>query len=131
MSASSSRLCYLEAANVIGPTGQLASMSVRSLTGAPLGTVAGVLIEPERRRLRFLVVRAAAAPQRQYVVPIDAASRLQRAEGTLTVEADDLTAWAVFDRRTVDEFTEADAVAPTFHKYLGPQAVPGQSSGIR
>jgi hypothetical protein len=130
MTGSGPRLCYLDAANVIGPTGQMmAAMPVQGRREASLGTMAGVLIEPEQRRVRCLVVRSAADGRRCYVVPVDAVARVQRAEASLVLDADDLTVWALFDRKAVDDFTEEDAIAPSFHKYLAPgrprPAVPG------
>jgi hypothetical protein len=118
MNANGMRLCYLKAANVIGPTGQLAAMPVRGRTDQPLGTVDGVLIDPERRRLQFVIVRSPNGRGGSYLLPIDSAAHLERGAGELRVETDDLSGCQLFDRASVEDFTAEDAIAPTLRRYI-------------
>ena len=54
--STSPRLCYLDAARVAGPAGELAGATVETSAAEPLGTLDGVLIDPDERRVRYLVV---------------------------------------------------------------------------
>ena len=115
------RLCYLDASRVMGPAGLLASVDVRTRHDQPLGSIGGVLIDPAEHKLRYFVIESpGASSQRRYLVPIEAAATMAP-EGTslrLDMETDDFTALEEFDDATVREFTEEDAIAPTFARYL-------------
>jgi hypothetical protein len=118
MDMNDARLCYLQASRVVGPTGRFGSMPVRGRGDASLGTVDGVLIDPERRCVRFLIVQDAQAAPRQYLLPVDESPRVERQTPALRVDCDDLLGCELFDPRSVDEYTEEDAVAPTLRRYL-------------
>jgi len=115
------RLCYLDASRVMGPAGLLASVDVRTRHDQPLGSIEGVLIDPAEHKLRYFVIESpGASSQRRYLLPIEAAATMAP-EGTslrLDMETDDFTALEVFDDAAVREFTEEDAIAPTFARYL-------------
>ncbi len=115
------RLCYLDASRVMGPAGLLASVDVRTRHDQPLGSIGGVLIDPAEHKLRYFVIESPGlASQRRYLLPIEAAATMAP-EGTslrLDMEKDDFTALEEFDDATVREFTEEDAIAPTFARYL-------------
>ena len=115
------RLCYLDASKVMGPAGILASLDVRTRHDRTLGNIDGVLIDPAERKLRYFVIESAqSADHRRYLLPIEAAATMAP-EGTslrLVMEADDFSALDEFDCDTVREFTEEDAIAPTFSRYL-------------
>ncbi len=66
-----SRLCYLRPAQVKGPlpTGRL---DVFDRDDQRIGEFAGVILDPEARRLRYLVLKVAGLfKHRRYLVPID------------------------------------------------------------
>ena len=115
------RLCYLDASRVMGPAGLLASVDVRTRHDQPLGSIEGVLIDPAEHKLRYFVIESpGASSQRRYLLPIEAAATMAP-EGTslrLDMETDDFIALEEFDDATVREFTEEDAIAPTFARYL-------------
>lgn len=115
------RLCYLDASRVMGPAGLLASVDVRTRHDQPLGSIGGVLIDPAEHKLRYFVIESpGSASQRRYLLPIEAAATMAP-EGRslrLDMETDDFTALEEFDDATVREFTEEDAIAPTFARYL-------------
>jgi len=115
------RLCYLDASKVMGPAGLLASLDVRTRHDQSLGSIEGVLIDPAERKLRYFVIESPkSADHRRYLLPIEAAATMTP-EGTclrLVMEADDFTRLDEFDGQAVREFTEEDAIAPTFARYL-------------
>jgi hypothetical protein len=121
MDVTNPRLCYLDASKVMGPTGRLGTLDVRSCHGRPLGSIDGILIDPAERKLRYFVIESPkSAEHRRYLLPIDAAATMTP-EGTslrLVMETDDFTALDEFDCNAVREFTEEDAIAPTFARYL-------------
>ena len=66
-----SRLCYLSPAQVEGPlpTGRL---DVFDRDDLRIGEFAGVILDPDARRLRYLVLKVAGLfKRRRYLVPID------------------------------------------------------------
>ena len=115
------RLCYLDASKVMGPAGLLASLDVRTLNDRTLGSIDGVLIDPAERKLRYFVIESAGSTDhRRYLLPIEAAATMAP-EGTalrLVMEPDDFTALDEFDGDAVRQFTEEDAIAPTFARYI-------------
>jgi hypothetical protein len=115
------RLCYLDASKVMGPTGLLASLDVRTRHDQPLGSIDGVLIDPAERKLRYFVIDPLkSTDHRRYLLPIEAAATMAP-EGTslrLVMETDDFKDLDEFDCDAVREFMEEDAIAPTFARYL-------------
>jgi hypothetical protein len=120
MQASPDGLCYLNASRVLGPTGRLAALTVRTRHNEPLGSVDGVLIDPLARTLCYYVVETRNFEHRRYLLPADAPATVDCERNALRVEmeADDLYGLEEFDTRRVREFTDEDAIAPTLRRYL-------------
>ncbi len=115
------QLCYLDASRVYGPTGELGQLDVRSRRNERLGTLDGVLIDPEDRRLRFYVLEVPGwLVNHRCLLPADAAATVDRQENALRLELerDDLKQCEEFDGASVREFTPEDAIAPTFARYI-------------
>jgi PRC-barrel domain len=93
-----SRLCYLSPAQVEGPlpTGRL---DVFDRDDRRIGEFAGVILDPEARRLRYLVLKVAGLfKHRRYLVPIDP-TQIDAEHRSLRVgiERAALAACAIFD----------------------------------
>ncbi len=115
------QLCYLDASRVYGPTGDLAQLDVRGRANERLGTVDGVLIDPEDRRLCFYVLEVPGwLARHRCLLPADAAARVDREENALRhePEREDLKDCETFDMSSFREFTPEDAIAPTFARYI-------------
>jgi len=121
MDVSHARLCYLEASRVLGPTGFLAALDVRTKLDQPLGSIDGVVIDPAERKLRFFVVEPeGSVNHRRILLPVEAAAAVAPEGGTLRVELEsgEMAALDEFDMADFREFTEEDAIAPTLSRYL-------------
>lgn len=82
-------LCYLSAALVGTPIGQLARLAVCGRDGAALGTLDGILVEPATRRLSHLVVkRDARAGARRELIPVESLIYLTCDAATARLEVD-------------------------------------------
>jgi hypothetical protein len=66
-----SHLTYLSAADVRSPLGYLGGFEMRGQDNEPIGRVAGVLIDSELQRLRYLVVAAPGGAGRCRLVDTD------------------------------------------------------------
>ena len=87
MDVSHARLCYLEASRVLGPTGFLAALDVRTCLDQSLGIIDGVVIDPAERKLRFFVVEpSGSVNNRRVLLPVEAAASVAPEGGTLRVE---------------------------------------------
>jgi PRC-barrel domain len=108
-------LCYLDAHKVESPAGTLADLELCSRDDENLGTVEGVIIEPARRRVRYLVVRGGGwLGKSRYLLPFESLARLDQ-DRVLRVE----TAAAELPRKSVDlrefrPFSPEDAVTAIF-----------------
>jgi hypothetical protein len=110
-------LCYLNAANVQSPAGELADVDLRSPDDEPLGTVEGVLIDPAERRVRYFVVESPGwLRRRHYLLPADAPARVEADRKTLRldVKPDELARCPEFDSKSVRQFSEDDAITAMF-----------------
>lgn len=119
--STSQRLCYLDAARVAGPAGELAGATVETSAAEPLGTLDGVLIDPDERRVRYLVVeRTGWLRRRKYVIPaecpaqVDAQNRALR----IDVEPDALSRLDDLDEGSIGEFTDEDFVRAMFARQV-------------
>jgi hypothetical protein len=114
------QLCYIDASRVYGPTGDLGQLDVRGRANERLGTIDGVLIDPEDRRLCFYVLDVPGWRAHRCLLPADAAARVDREENTLRLELEreDLKDCEEFDMSSFREFTPEDAIAPTFARYI-------------
>jgi hypothetical protein len=121
MDVNAAGLCYLEASKVMGPTGVLDAFEVWTRHDESLGSVDGVLIDPESRNLRFFVIEASGwRNHRRYLLPVEAGATMTP-EGhglRLEMETDAFTALDEFDMGAVRAFTDEDAIAPTLSRYL-------------
>ena len=121
MDISNGRLCYLDASRVVGPTGLLAALDVRSSHNQSVGILDGVVIDPAERKLRFFVVEpSGSVNNRRVLLPVEAAASVAPGGGTLRIEVEsgDIGALDEFDMADFREFTEEDAIAPTLTRYL-------------
>ena len=119
MDVSRDRLFYLEASKVIGPTGHLDTLDVRTRQDELCGSVDGVLIDPLARQLRYLVLETGDwRRHRRCLLPADAAATVDRTGNhlRLEIEADELGALEEFDTALVERFTAEDAISPTLHR---------------
>jgi hypothetical protein len=77
-----SNLRYLSASKVASPAGVLSELELRTPEDSKLGTVDGVLIDPEARRVCYYAVgRSRLFDNRRYLVPADRLPQLEH--GTL------------------------------------------------
>ena len=107
-------LRYLDADHVKHPSGTFAGLTVCSCDNQNLGAISGVLLEPASRRVRYFVVeRRVALMHRRYVLAADTPAVLEAEDQTLRILAnvDDLER---FDARTVERFSEEDAITAMF-----------------
>lgn len=107
-------LRYLDACQVMHPSGTLAGVQIRSQDDETLGSVEGVLLEPARRRIRYFVVeRAAWLASRLYLLPVDGLATISGTNARIHVEAnrDDMQR---FDPASVIRFSEQDLVDTIF-----------------
>ena len=121
MDVSAARLCYLDASRVMAPTGMLAAFDVRSSHDQTLGSIDGILIDPEARQLRFFVVeRDGAVNHQRYLLPVEAAASVSAGGHSLKIdmESADFDALDEFHMADVRAFTAEDAIAPTLTRYL-------------
>jgi hypothetical protein len=86
-------LCYVGADKVDSPVGTLAGMNVRTQDDKKLGTIDGVLIDPELRRVLYFVVSShPLMRRRRYKVRADVPAQIDAGQNELRMEAaaDDL-----------------------------------------
>lgn len=111
----SSRLRFLKASQLEGPAGDLAGVPLESGSGEALGTLAGVLIDPPARRVRYFVVeRPGWLRRRHYLISTDCPARVESDTLRLDLDARDLSTLEEFDRHTVPPFSDEDTVDAMF-----------------
>jgi len=112
------RLRYLDADHVDTPAGRLEGAVLVSPANARLGTLEGVLVDPQRRQVRFYVVERKRGLfwSRHYLVPLTA-TRLDRDRHTLEVdvEADEIPQLAEVDPDDLPRFSDDDLLTALFH----------------
>jgi hypothetical protein len=82
-------LCYQSAALVGTPAGEIAQLAVYGRDGAQLGTLDGVLLEPDTGRFSHLVVkRNLPDGARRNLVPVESLIYLTCGAGTARLEVD-------------------------------------------
>lgn len=110
-----SRLRFLNASRLEGPAGDVADVALESGSGETLGTLAGVLIDPPARRVRYFVVEKAGwLRRRQYLIPSDCPARVDRGALRLDLDAGDLAGLQEFDRAAVPSYSAEDTVDAMF-----------------
>src|SRR4051794_38582253 len=121
MDVTTARLCYLDASRVLGPTGLLAAVDVRTTQDQSLGSLDGVVIDPAERRLRFFVVEpSGSVNHRRILLPVEAAASVAPEGHTLRIELEsgEIAALDEFHMADFRDFTEEDAIAPTLSRYI-------------
>jgi len=112
------RLRYLDADHVDTPAGRLEGAVLVSPANARLGTLEGVLVDPQRRQVRFYVVERKRGLfwSRHYLVPLTA-TQLDRDRHTLEVdvEADEIPQLAEVDPDDLPRFSDDDLLTALFH----------------
>lgn len=109
-------LRYIDAAHVLGPAGAFGNVRVRDSADHALGTLAGFVVDPAARRLRYLVVEMRHWLKRQrYLVPLSLA-RLERDRQGLMLDVDDAMPheWREFDDRQFSPFSDDDLLDAMF-----------------
>ena len=121
MDVTTARLCYLDASRVLGPTGLLAALDVRTMQDQSLGSLDGVVIDPAERRLRFFVVEpSGSVNHRRILLPVEAPASVAPEGHTLRIELEsgEIAGLDEFHMADFRDFTEEDAIAPTLSRYI-------------
>jgi hypothetical protein len=107
-----SSLRFLDAAHVEHPSGTMRGLNVCTPENERLGSLDGVLIEPETRRVRYFVVGGDRPAPDRYVLRADTPAVLDIRDRKLrvTAHAEDLERL----RETVADFSDEDAVTAMF-----------------
>jgi len=111
-------LRYIDAAHVLSPAGACANFRVRDAADRALGTLAGFVVDPAARRLRYLVIEMRHWLKRErYLVPLCLA-RLERDRQTLMLDVAGQRPdeWREFDDRQFSPFSDDDLLGPRFAK---------------
>jgi hypothetical protein len=112
------RLRYLDANHLDTPAGRLDGAVLVSPAKARLGTLEGILVDPQHRQVRYYVVARKRGPfsSRHYLLPLTA-TRLDRDRHTLEVdvEADDIPQLAEVDPDDLPRFSDDDLLTAMFH----------------
>jgi hypothetical protein len=110
-------MCYLDASRIQSPAGALDGVDLRGREDEKLGQIAGVLIDPQARRLRYFVVKSSGwFRPRRYLLPIEAPARIDP-EGhavRVTLSSGELARCEEFDRGSIREFGDEDVMAALF-----------------
>ena len=107
-------LRYIEAEQVEHPSGTFAGHMLCSQDDEKIGAIAGMLVEPATRRVRYFVIeRNSVLKRRRYLLPADSSPVLRADDRKLCVLADfdDLER---FDARLVERFSDEDAITAIF-----------------
>ena len=111
-----SELSFLDASNVTSPAGVLSELDVLSAEGRRLGSIEGVVIDANARRVRYLSVRSAGwFGRRRYLVQADQSGQIEGEGKALRLRVD-LQNEAVpgLDAAALREFSDDDLLAALF-----------------
>ena len=112
------RLRYLNADHVDTPAGRLDGTVLVSPRQARLGKLEGVLVDPERRQVRYYVLerKRGLFSSRHYLLPLTA-TRLDRDHRTLEVdvEDDEILQLPEVDPDDLPRFSDDDLLTALFH----------------
>lgn len=118
MVAIEARLRYLDAGHVDTPAGRLGGAVLVGPSQSLLGTLDGVLVDPERRQVRYYVVgrKRRWFGSRHYLLPLRA-TRLDRDRHALEVdvEADEIPRLIEVDLNELPRFSDDDLLTALFH----------------
>ena len=112
--SAATRLRYLDTSRLEGPL--VKPLDVRARADASLGTFDGVVVDPEQRRVRYLVVdRGWRFKHNRRLIPMPLAS-VDCERNILRLEVDDLDAdgWQEFDVRAFPVFSDDDLITAIF-----------------
>ena len=107
-------LRYLDAEQVEHPSGTFAGHMLCSQDDEKLGAIAGMLVEPATRRVRYFVIeRSGMLKRRRYLLAADSSPVLRAVDRKLCVlaDVDDLER---FDARLIERFSDEDAITAIF-----------------
>ena len=112
----SGRLCYLDATQVLNPTGSFKDFKLCDATDRALGKLKGFVVDPAARQLRYFVVEAQRwLRKHEYLVPLCPAT-LESGRHAVKFEFDDelLGGWRKFDGRLFARFSDEDLLDVLF-----------------
>lgn len=112
---SSQKLCYLSADRIAGPFQREHRVDVRGREGRKLGSLEGIVIDPEAGQLRYLVVDSGMFSHHHYLLPfpraqVDPDRRALRVD----VDKNELAHCSEFDRASFPDFCDEDVPAALF-----------------
>jgi hypothetical protein len=116
MAGRTAALRYLDATDVLSPAGQLRDFHVSDTRGSSLGKLAGVVVDPAARRLRYFVVEVARwLSTRRYLVPLCPAT-IEPERQTVRLDCDPSAKreWREFDDRLFSHFSDDDLLDALF-----------------
>ena len=116
MAGTTAALRYLDATDVLSPAGQLRDFHVSDTRGSSLGTLAGFVVDPAARRLRYFVVEVARwLSKRRYLVPLCPATlEPERQRVRLDCDQASKDQWREFDDRLFSRFSDEDRLDAIF-----------------
>jgi hypothetical protein len=116
MRGTTAALRYLDATAVLSPAGDLRNFKVSDTGGFSLGKLAGFVVDPAARQLRYIVVEVARwLSTRRYLIPLCPAT-LEPQHRTMRLECDPpaKTQWREFDDRQFSRFSDDDLLEALF-----------------
>jgi hypothetical protein len=116
MRGTTATLRYLDAAAVLSPVGDMRDFKVSDTGGFSLGKLAGFVVDPAARQLRYFVVEVARwLSTRRYLVPLCPAT-LEPQHRMVRLECDPpaRTQWREFDDRLFSRFSDDDVLQSLF-----------------
>jgi len=109
-----SQRCYLEASKVDSPAGALSELSLVITQGKPIGSIAGVVIEPAARRVRYLDVLSTGWRRRHYLVSADQLTQIDSEKGVLRLLDTDIAEVGDVDAAGLHRFSDEDLLTAVF-----------------
>jgi len=112
----SARLCYLDATQVLNPTGNFKDFKLCDATDHALGKLKGFIVDPAARQLRYFVVEAQRWLRKDaYLVPLCPATlECERHEVKFEFDDELLGGWREFDDRLFSRFSDEDLLDVLF-----------------
>lgn len=109
-----SALCYLEASKVDSPAGALSELALVTTEGKSLGNIAGVVIEPAARRVRYYDVRSTGWRRRRYLVRADQLAQVDFERGVLRLLDTEIAEVGDVDAAGLQRFSDEDLLTAVF-----------------
>jgi len=109
-----SALCYLEASKVDSPVGALSELALVTTEGEPIGSIAGVVIEPAARRVRYFDVLSNGWRRRHYLVSADQLAQIDSEKGVLRLLDTDIAEVGDVDAAGLHRFSDEDLLTAVF-----------------